>query len=101
MGESLCFLQLTVCCCGWQAQADAGVALTERMVTEAVSILRGAVTIVYPAGLPEYDPVRAELENRPQLSTRQPDQLVRVTPRPAGARLRGVEALTEVDGART
>ena len=49
-------------------QARAGVPLTERMVGEALSVLRGAVMIVYPMGLPAYDPVRMELENREELS---------------------------------
>ena len=41
-----------------------GVALTFKVVRECLDILRGAVSIVYPMGLPEYDPVRMELENR-------------------------------------
>ncbi|XP_043225865.1 cilia- and flagella-associated protein 298-like isoform X2 [Amphibalanus amphitrite] len=49
-------------------QARAGVPLTERVVAEALSILRGATMIVYPMGLPPYDPVRMELENREDLS---------------------------------
>ena len=42
----------------------AGVALTFKVVKECLDILKGAVSIVYPMGLPEYDPVRMELENR-------------------------------------
>jgi hypothetical protein len=42
--------------------------LTFADVLEALDILRGAITIVYPMGLPEYDPIRMELENREDLS---------------------------------
>jgi len=44
-----------------------GVALTFKVVRECLDILGGAVSIVYPMGLPEYDPVRMELENREEL----------------------------------
>lgn len=36
-------------------------------VQEAVDILRGAATIVYPMGLPPYDPIRLEFENNEDL----------------------------------
>lgn len=42
--------------------------LTMRMVSSALDMLRGAVTIVYPMGLPPYDPIRLELENNEDLS---------------------------------
>ena len=47
-----------------EENVKAGVALTFKVVRECLDILRGAVSIVYPMGLPEYDPVRMELENR-------------------------------------
>lgn len=42
--------------------------LTPKMVKEAIDILRGAVTIVYPMGLPPYDPIRLEFENKEDLT---------------------------------
>ena len=38
------------------------------IVQEALDILRGAVTIVYPMGLPPHDPIREEFENTEDLS---------------------------------
>ena len=38
------------------------------VVQEAIDILRGAVTIVYPMNLPPYDPIRMEFENGEDLS---------------------------------
>lgn len=49
-----------------QAQAD--VCVTMEMVKEALDLLRGAVMIVYPMGLPPHDPIRMELENQEDLS---------------------------------
>ena len=37
-------------------------------VQQALDILRGAVMIVYPMGLPPHEPVRDELENMEDLS---------------------------------
>lgn len=51
-----------------RGQAECGVALTESKLLEAVSLLRGAVMIVYPMQLPPYDPIRMELEDREQLA---------------------------------
>jgi hypothetical protein len=42
----------------------ANVPLQWKTIKECLAILSGAVSIVYPMGLPEYDPVRMELENR-------------------------------------
>lgn len=42
--------------------------MTFAVVQEALDILRGAVTIVYPMGLPPHDPIRAEFENTEDLS---------------------------------
>lgn len=49
-------------------QVAAGVCLTQAKVKDALDILRGAVTIVYPMGLPPHDPIRMEFENREDLS---------------------------------
>lgn len=45
----------------------AGVALDRARIKEALDIVRGAVGLAYPSGLPVYDPVRLELENREEL----------------------------------
>lgn len=41
--------------------------LTQSVVQEAIDELRGAVTIVYPMGLPPYDPIQMEFENKEDL----------------------------------
>nr|KAF6477286.1 cilia and flagella associated protein 298 [Molossus molossus] len=43
-------------------QVEAGVCVTMEMVKDALDQLRGAVMIVYPMGLPPYDPIRMEFE---------------------------------------
>ena len=47
---------------------QAGVPMEMGRVTEAMDVLRGAVNIVFPMGLPEHDPLRMELENREELA---------------------------------
>nr|XP_058921656.1 cilia- and flagella-associated protein 298 isoform X2 [Kogia breviceps] len=47
---------------------EANVCVTMEMVTDALDQLRGAVMIVYPMGLPPYDPIRMEFENKEDLS---------------------------------
>jgi len=37
-------------------------------VNEALQILRGAVMIVYPMGLPPHDPIRLEFDNTEDLT---------------------------------
>ncbi|XP_026274694.1 cilia- and flagella-associated protein 298 isoform X2 [Frankliniella occidentalis] len=49
-------------------QAQAGVPVTRKMVKEAIDLLRGAVTIVYPMGLPPHDAIQEEFENTEDLS---------------------------------
>lgn len=51
-----------------QKQIPANVCVTMEMVKEALDQLRGAVTIVYPMGLPPYDPIRMEFEDLEDLS---------------------------------
>ncbi|XP_076658327.1 cilia- and flagella-associated protein 298-like [Halictus rubicundus] len=41
--------------------------VTQKIVQEALDILRGAVTIVYPMGLPPHDVIRQEFENTEDL----------------------------------
>lgn len=47
---------------------EANVCVTTSMVKDALDQLRGAVMIVYPMGLPPYDPIRMEFENKEDLS---------------------------------
>lgn len=47
---------------------DADVCVTQATVQEALQILRGAVMIVYPMGLPPHDPIRHEFDNTEDLS---------------------------------
>jgi hypothetical protein len=44
------------------------VALTLPALRERLALLRGAVTIAFPAGLPAHDPVRAALEGTEELA---------------------------------
>uniref|UniRef100_A0A8C6EI64 Uncharacterized protein n=1 Tax=Microcebus murinus TaxID=30608 RepID=A0A8C6EI64_MICMU len=45
-------------------QVEARVCITMEMVKDALDQLRWAVMIVYPMGLPSYDPIRMEFENK-------------------------------------
>lgn len=54
-----------------QKKVEADALVTQKTVQDALDILRGAVTIVYPMGLPPYDPIRAEFENTEDLSGKQ------------------------------
>ncbi|KAK7870014.1 hypothetical protein R5R35_011981 [Gryllus longicercus] len=49
-------------------QVDANVCVTQKMIHHALDILRGAVMIVYPMGLPPHDVIRQEFENTEDLS---------------------------------
>ena len=49
-------------------QVTSDVCVTQKIVSQALDILRGAVTIVYPMGLPPHDPVQAEFDNQEDLS---------------------------------
>ena len=49
-------------------QVSADVCVTPKVVAQALDILRGAVTIVYPMGLPPHDPIQAEFDNEEDLS---------------------------------
>ncbi|XP_045197049.2 cilia- and flagella-associated protein 298-like [Mercenaria mercenaria] len=42
--------------------------VTQKTVTEALDILRGAVTIVYPMGLPPHDNIKMEFDNNEDLT---------------------------------
>ena len=45
-----------------------GQCMDKATVKEALMMLSGAVTIVYPMGLPPYDPIKLELDNEEDLS---------------------------------
>jgi len=51
-----------------QKRVDRDDVTTLAQVHEALQILKGAVMIVYPMGLPPHDPIREELENNEDLS---------------------------------
>lgn len=57
-------------------QVTANVCMTLNKVTEALDILRGAVMIVYPMGLPPHDPIHLELRNEEDLAGTQAAQEV-------------------------
>ncbi len=42
--------------------------MSEDIIQDALDKLRGAVTIVYPMGLPPHDPIRMEFEGSEDLS---------------------------------
>lgn len=44
------------------------ICMQRSVVREAILMLSGAVTIVYPMGLPPYDPIKLELDNEEDLS---------------------------------
>ena len=46
-----------------EQQAERRVALTAAMLQGQIDLVGGAVTIAYPMGLPEHDPVKGELED--------------------------------------
>ncbi|BFZ09767.1 hypothetical protein BsWGS_12806 [Bradybaena similaris] len=52
-------------------KVDADIQVTQKTVQDALDILRGAVMIVYPMGLPPHEPIKAEFENTEDLSGKQ------------------------------
>lgn len=54
-----------------QKKVDADVLVTQATVKEALDMLRGAIMIVYPMGLPPHEPIRQEFENNEDLSGKQ------------------------------
>lgn len=42
--------------------------MTKQIIKDTLDILKGAVTIVYPMGLPPHDPIRMEFEDSEDLS---------------------------------
>jgi len=55
---------------------DQKIEMTLETVQEAISVLKGAVMIVYPMGLPPHDPIRMEFEDREDLTGQQASKLV-------------------------
>ncbi|EDV24615.1 UPF0769 protein C21orf59 [Trichoplax sp. H2] len=54
-----------------KTQVAANVCITEDDIQEGLRRLQGAVTIVYPMGLPPHDPIKLEFENKEDLSGQQ------------------------------
>lgn len=52
----------------YQQKAQSNDPVTQKTVQEALDILRGAVTIVYPMGLPPHENIKMEFENNEDLS---------------------------------
>ncbi|XP_059171438.1 cilia- and flagella-associated protein 298-like [Physella acuta] len=52
-------------------KVEADVLVTQKTIQDALDILRGAVMIVYPMGLPPYEPIKCEFENTEDLSGKQ------------------------------
>lgn len=52
--------------------------VTQKIVQEALDLLRGAVTIVYPMGLPPHDVICKEFENTEDLTGTQASLEVRI-----------------------
>ena len=50
--------------------------MTWSSVEEALQQVKGAISIVYPQGVPVYEPLRMELENREDLSGTQASKQV-------------------------
>lgn len=49
-------------------QVDLGTIMQQKAVQDALDLLRGAVTIVYPMQLPPHDPIRMEFSNTEDLT---------------------------------
>jgi hypothetical protein len=54
--------------CVSKVQAKMRVALTTQMIQEKIDNVRGAVTICYPMGIPDYDPVAGALVDKDELA---------------------------------
>ncbi|GFQ98688.1 cilia- and flagella-associated protein 298 [Trichonephila clavata] len=59
-----------------QKAIDAGTCLTCEVVQETIEILRGAVSICYPMGLPSYEVIHMELMGKEELEGTQASQAV-------------------------
>ena len=60
----------------YQDLVKSNICLTSEHIHDAIDILRGTIMIVYPMGLPPYDPIRQELENKESLSGTQDEKQV-------------------------
>jgi hypothetical protein len=97
----------------WQDQVANMVPLTKQLLTDAVDVVRGAVMMCYPMGLPEWDLVRLCLEDKegtsvsatPAVHTMLPGSPSRqltaaVRQRRAGPRLSDAVVCWQADAAR-
>ena len=62
------FLILTIFFFFFQKMIESKICLTKEKIDDAIDILKGAVTICYPMGLPAYEPVQLELSGKRDLS---------------------------------
>lgn len=67
MHNFLLIIKCTLFSVHLQNLAQSGTPLTFSVVKEQLSLLSGAVTIVYPMSLPPHDPIRMEFEGREEL----------------------------------
>jgi hypothetical protein len=56
--------------------AKSGIVLKPQMLKDAFESIKGAITIVYPQGLPEWDPVREAIEDVEDLAGTAASKLV-------------------------
>jgi hypothetical protein len=63
----------------FQKKVQANECMTLKQVQEAIDILRGAVMIVYPMGLPPHEPIRLEFENNEDLTGTQVGSILIIT----------------------
>ena len=59
---------IRICVLKFQKKVESDIATNQAQVIEAIQLLKGAVMIVYPMGLPPYDPIRQEFDNVEDLS---------------------------------
>ncbi len=59
---------VSCCAAATQDQVARKVCLSEKALTDAIDNIRGAVMICYPMGLPEWDLIRENLEDKEELS---------------------------------
>jgi hypothetical protein len=55
-------------CRFFQKNVEAEVCVTQSEINQAIQLLKGAVAIVYPMGLPPHDPIWQEFNNTEDLS---------------------------------
>ena len=59
---------LLYCVFTLQKLVDNNVLMNMEVIKDCLNMLKGAVTIVYPMGLPPHDPIKMEFDNEEDLS---------------------------------